>query len=46
MGLLESKCPTCGKAMAIVYEDHSRETLLVDRTCECPSVKIPKVSTD
>jgi len=46
MGLLRSRCKTCGKSVSVVYDDQSLETLLVDRTCDCPAAKLPKVVPD
>ena len=46
MGVLESRCPTCRKLLTIVYQDRSLETLLVERTCDCPAVAMPRVVSD
>jgi hypothetical protein len=46
MGVLESRCPTCGRALAIVYHDRTRQTLVVDQVCRCPLLSIPRIVTD
>jgi len=46
MAVLESTCPKCGKKVTIVFHDRSLETLLVERTCNCPTVVAPRVVTD
>ena len=43
MGVLDSRCPTCAKSITIVYQDRDRETLLVVRSCDCPSAKMARV---
>ncbi len=46
MGVLESTCPQCGAKMTIVFHDRSLETLMIQRTCDCPSVVSPPALAD
>jgi len=46
MGVLESRCPTCGRLLTIVYHDRTRETLVVDQVCRCPLLSMPRIVTD
>ncbi|HTD80786.1 MAG TPA: hypothetical protein VK723_01420 [Thermoplasmata archaeon] len=46
MGVLESRCPTCGRSLTIVYHDRTRETLVVDQVCRCPLLSMPRIVTD
>jgi hypothetical protein len=46
MGVLESRCPTCGAKLVIVFHDRSLETLVVERTCTCEPVVSPSILPD
>ena len=46
MGVMESKCPTCGAKIVVVFHDRSLETLMVERVCDCEPVPTVPARTD
>ena len=46
MGMMESRCPTCGARIVVVFHDRSLETLMVERVCDCEPVPTVPARTD